>query len=167
MILPEEYTTTRKTAVDLGNYLLTDESWETTYLNSPHRNLLPEEDKRHSVDNISEVDPLAVNINAKEAYMDGLIDNIIAIILDNKYGIEREKTAALLVSNTILRPLQVSETLKCDNPISIRKLSGEGKLTKWKTCLGWYIHTHSLRVFLPKENQIAWVNDIKETLSSK
>ena len=35
-----------------------------------------------------------------------------------------------------------------------------------KTCLGWDIHTHSLRVFLTKEKQTAWENDIKEALAS-
>ena len=43
---------------------------------------------------------------------------------------------------------------------------GEGKLSDHKTCLGWYINTHSLRVFLPEEKQTAWTTDIKEALAS-
>ena len=57
--------------------------------------------------------------------MDGLIDNIITITVDNKYSIERTKNAALLVIHTLFRPLQASEPLKCDNPLSLRKIAGE------------------------------------------
>ena len=42
----------------------------------------------------------------------------------------------------------------------------EIKLSEHKTCLGWDINTHSLRVFLPKEKQTAWTTDIKEALDS-
>ena len=40
---PAEYTTVSETAIYLGNDLLRDESWDTDYLNSPHRYLLPQE----------------------------------------------------------------------------------------------------------------------------
>ena len=82
--------------------------------------------------------------------MDGFIDNIVIITVDNKYWIERVKSAALLVIHTLLQPLQASEPLKRDNPHSLRKLTGEGNLAERKTCLVWDINTHSLRVFLPK-----------------
>ena len=45
-------------------------------------------------------------------------------------------------------------------------MEGEGKLAEQKTCLGWDIHTHYLRVFIPKDKQTAWTTDIKEALSS-
>ena len=38
---PVQYTTIKKNAIYLGNDLLRDELWDTTYINSPHRNLLP------------------------------------------------------------------------------------------------------------------------------
>ena len=40
-------------------------------------------------------------------------------------------------------------------------------MSKHKTCLGWYINTHSLRVFLSKEKQTARATNIKEALASK
>ena len=64
--------------------------------------------------------------------MDGFIDNIIYITVDNKYGIERAKTAALLVINLLLQTLQASKPLKHDDQLYLRKLSGEGKLAKQK-----------------------------------
>ena len=40
-----EYTTVSEAAIELGNNLLRDESLDTDNLNSPHRYLLPQEDK--------------------------------------------------------------------------------------------------------------------------
>ena len=42
---PAEYTTVSEAAIDLGNYLLRDESWDTYDLNPTHRSLLPQEEK--------------------------------------------------------------------------------------------------------------------------
>ena len=45
---PAEYTTINEAAIDIGNDLLRDDYWDTNILNSPHRSLLPKEDKQHS-----------------------------------------------------------------------------------------------------------------------
>ena len=71
-----------------------------------------------------------------------------------------------MVIHTIFRPLPPSEPLKRDDPLSLRKLEGEGQLAQQKTCLGWDINTQSLRVSLPEDKQTAWKNDIKEALAS-
>ena len=83
--------------------------------------------------------------------MDGFIDYIITITVDYEHWIDRAKSAALLVICTLFQPIQPSEPLKRDNPLSLRKLAWEGKLAKHKTCLGWDINTHYLRVLLPKD----------------
>ena len=98
--------------------------------------------------------------------MDGFIDDIINITVDDKHWIDCAKSAALLVIHTLFRPLQPSETLKQDDPLSLRKLAGEEQLAYQKTCLGWDINTQSLRVSIPEEKQTAWTNDIKEALAS-
>ena len=67
----------------------------------------------------------------------------------------------LSLSNLIILPLHPLEPLKRDDPLSLRKLVGEGELAEHNTYLGWYINTHSLRVFLPEEKQKAWTTDIK------
>ena len=56
--------------------------------------------------------------------MDGFINDIIAITIDDLFWVERAKNVALLVIHTIFRPLHSSELLKRDDPLSIRKLSG-------------------------------------------
>ena len=95
--------------------------------------------------------------------MDGFIDDTITITVDDEHWIDRAKSAALLVIHTLFRPLQPLEPLKRDDPLSLRKLDGEGKKSEQKKCLGWDINTQSLRVSLPEEKQTAWTNDIKES----
>ena len=131
-----------------------------------HRSLLPPEEKQQSASHMENADPLAVETIATEASMDGLIDDIITITVDDDHWIDHAKSAALLVIHTLFQPLQPSEPLKQDDPLSLRKLAGEGQLVEQKTCLGWDINTQSLRVSLPEEKQTAWTNDIKEALAS-
>ena len=102
-----------------------------------------------------------MEITAIEASMDVSIDNISTITFDYEHWIDRAKSASLLVIHTLLRPLHPSEPLKRDDTIYLGKLSGEGKLAKHKTCLGWDINTYSLRVLIPEEKQTAWTNDTK------
>ena len=83
--------------------------------------------------------------------MDEFIYDIIIVTIDEPSWVERTKKAALLVIHTIFRPLQYSELLKRDDSLSTRKLAGEGQLDKLKTCLGCYIKTRYLQVFLPKK----------------
>ena len=68
--------------------------------------------------NLATADPLAVDITATESSMDGFIDNIITRTVDDKHWTERAQSAALLVIHTLFRPLQPSEPLKLDDPIS-------------------------------------------------
>ena len=44
---PAEYTTVSEAAIDLGNNLLQDQSWDTNDLNSPHQSLLTQEEKNN------------------------------------------------------------------------------------------------------------------------
>ena len=98
--------------------------------------------------------------------MDGFIDDIITITVDDKHWIDYAKSAALLVIHTLFRPLQPPEPLKRDDPLALRKLAGEGQLAEQNTCLGWDINTQSMRVSLPEVKHTAWTNEIKEALVS-
>ena len=91
-----------------------------------------------------------MDITATEVSMDGFIYDIIAITVDDDHWIDHTKSAALLVIHTLFRPLQPSEPLKRDNPLSLRKLEGEGQLAEQNTCLGWDINTQSIRASLPE-----------------
>ena len=63
---PVEYTTVGEAAIDLGNDLLQDESWDTDDLNSPHQSLLPQEDKQQSESHLVTADLLSVDITSTE-----------------------------------------------------------------------------------------------------
>ena len=115
---------------------------------------------------LATADLLAVDITSTEASMDVFIDGIITITVNDKHWIDHAKCAALLVIQTLFRPLHPSEPLKQDDTFSLRKLAGEGKLDEHKICLGWDINTHSLRLSLPEEKQTACTNDIKVALAS-
>ena len=103
---PEEYTTVSEAAIDLGNDILWGESWDTDDRNSSHRSLLPQEEKQKSEIHLAKADPLAVDITVTEASIDGFIDDIITIMVDDKQWIHHAKSAALLVIYTLFRPLQ-------------------------------------------------------------
>ena len=150
---PTKYATISEAAIDLGKDLLQDQSWYTDDLNLPHQYLLPPEEKQQPAIHLEKSDPLAAEITATEASMDGFIDDIITITVHDDHWIDRAKSAALLVIHTLFRPLQPSEPLKRDDPLSLRKLAGEMQLAEKKTCLGWDISTQSLRVSLPEEKQ--------------
>ena len=62
--------------------------------------------------------------------MDGLIYYIIPITIDNPCWVEHAKNSSLLVIHTIFRHLHPNEPLKLDDPLSLRKLAGEGQLVK-------------------------------------
>ena len=128
--VPAEYMTIREAEIDLGNDLLQDQSWDTNDLNSPHRSLLPTEEKQQSESHLEKSDPLAVDITATEASIDSFIDDITTITVDDDHWIDRAKSAALLVIHTLFRPLQPSEPLKRDNPLSLRKIAREGQLAE-------------------------------------
>ena len=98
---PVEYTTISEVAIDLGNDLPQDQSWDTDDLNSPHRSLLSPEENHQSTRHLAKADPLAVEIIATEASMDGFIDDIITITVNDDHWIDLAKSAALLVTHTL------------------------------------------------------------------
>ena len=108
---PADCTTISEAAIDLGNDLLQDQSWDTNDLNSPHRSLLPTEEKQQSESHLAKAYPLTVDITATKESMDGFIDDIITITANDDHWIDHAKIAALLVIHTLFRPLQPSEPL--------------------------------------------------------
>ena len=98
---PAEYTTISEAEIDLGNDILQYQSWDTNDLNSPHRSLIPTEEKQQSAIHLAKSDPLAVDITATEASMDGFIDDIITITFDDNHWIDCAKSAALLIIHTL------------------------------------------------------------------
>ena len=97
--------------------------------------------------------------------MDGFIDYITTITIENPCWVERAKNLALLIIHTIFIPRNSYKPLKQDDPLSLHKIAGEGQIVERKTCLGWYTHTRSLRVFLPREKETSRLQDIRASLA--
>ena len=64
--------------------------------------------------------------------MDGFIDDIITITFNETNWIERAKSAALLVIRTLSQSLQASKPIKRNDPLSQRKLAGDGETGRTK-----------------------------------
>ena len=96
-----EYTTISEAEIDVGKDLLQDQSWDTDDLNSHLISLLPPEEKQQSGSQLENSDPLAVEIIATEASVDGFINDIITITVDDDHWIDRAKSADLLVIYTL------------------------------------------------------------------
>ena len=64
-------------------------------------------------------------MEAKEASIDGFINDIIAVTIANPFWVERSKNAVLLIIHTIFRPWQSGKPLKQYYPLSLCKLVGE------------------------------------------
>ena len=62
--------------------------------------------------------------------MDGLIDGIITITIDNPSWVELANNEDSLIIHSIFRPRQSDEPLKKDDSLSLRKILGEGKLAE-------------------------------------
>ena len=54
--------------------------------------------------------------------MDGFVDDIIIITINDPSWVERAKKASLLVINTIFRMLQTYELLKRDDLLSLQNI---------------------------------------------
>ena len=91
---PSEYTTISEASIKLGNYLLMEVSWDATNLQSPHIHLLPREDYLPASCPLVKAYQLGVDIEAKEASMDGFINDIITITIDNPYWVEHAKNSS-------------------------------------------------------------------------
>ena len=83
-MIPEiaEYITAIYAAIKLENNLLREISWDSIDIQSPHRHLNQEEEYQPMSDPTSQSDTLVVNIKAKEHFMDGFIERIITLTID-------------------------------------------------------------------------------------
>ena len=82
---PAEYATISEAAIDLGNELIKDQSWDKDDFKFPQRFLLPQEEKQQSESHLETADPLEVEIKYTEESMYGFIDDIITITVDDNH----------------------------------------------------------------------------------
>ena len=66
--------------------------------------------------------------------------------------------------HSIFRPLDPNEHISRDNPVSLKKLQGEGTPSEFKTMLGWDLCTRRSRIFLPKDKCQSWSKIIEQII---
>lgn len=98
----------------------------------------------------------------RTCFVDGYIDDGMAACLDINDNVERIQHAVTLSVHTVFRPKR-DELLPRKDPLSEKKLQGEGAPSEQKTVLGWDINTWRFRVHLPVYKYIAWMIKIKST----
>ena len=151
--------------VDLAQWLHEDPSWEPSSLHSSLITKVP--DPIYANGNKRPARPLQDNIDCQDAYHDGYIDDLMAIVVatsDNT--LQRAKHAVPLILDCLFRPTfnQDSNHLERVPLLAPDKLIAEGGLTECKTILGWHVDTANLRIKIPMSKAKRYLNDIDNLL---
>ena len=161
---PALYSTVSEMIFDLCNDLVTDPTWDYRTLHSPHSTKLETPTLTDDSIPFEEAIPLMVDVPVREISFDGYIDDIIAVALDCDDNVRRSQETVPLAVHSIYRPIATNEHLTRDDPLSLRKLSGDGTPSERKTILGWSVCTRSFRVFLPDDKARFWIREISDML---
>ena len=164
---PSIYSTVSEMIFDLANDLVNDKNWNPEKLHSPHSEKLAEPQHMEKYVEFEIANDLFVHIPEKEVSYNGYIDDEIMIALEKLNNARRGQEAVPVTVHGIFRPLDKIETARRNDPLSLRKLSGEGTPCEQKVVLGWLICTRSFRIFLQQEKVIYWTDEIDELLKWK
>ena len=163
---PALYSVVSDAVFDLANDLLDDEHLIVDNLHSPNRSELPAPIPMDPAIEYGQAKPLLPPVVYKAAFVEGYIDDGVAATIDGPNHIERLQNAVPLAVHTFFRPLQ-KERLPRKDPLSKKKLQGEGAPSEEKIVLGWTINTRRFSVNLPLHKHIAWTKDINRVIENK
>ena len=68
--------------------------------------------------------------------------------------------------HTSFRPLAKYEPVAREDPLSLRKLEGDGTPAERKIVLGWLLDTREFKIYLPAEKALHWITDINSMLQA-
>ena len=162
---PAEFSQLSDVIFDLANDLITCDEWDPDKLPAPLATHIPLTKRiKDSIPFANALDPdVTLPINMKST-CDGYIDDGIAIVLDNTDTtkmVERTRQAMVMALHTIFRP-NAGEEQRMPRPEAdyLRKLAAEGGLAEEGTVLGWHINTRSLKISLPDNKAVGWIQQI-------
>ena len=160
---PSDYCVISEPVVDLSNDILRDNSWDPSKTYSPLRSKFDKPTQRYDdATPFEPARPLFVPVPYAPAVVDGYIDDLITCVVFTDKWLERAQNAAPLAIHCAFRPTDPSDSLPRADPISERKLKGEGTPDEKKTVLGWDIDTRKFRVYLPRKKAEEWKREISE-----
>ena len=74
--------------------------------------------------------------------------------LDESDLVTKAQNTLSIGVHTVTRPVHRNEPIFRNDPLSKRKLEGEGTASETNLILGWIINTRTFHVYLPKEKYI-------------
>ena len=161
---PSKHDTPSNITVDLGQALMDDETWDPNQVHSPQACQIPPLIRQEEMTPFGQAHPLAVNIQAKDCFADGYVDDLISVAINTTQSTLRARHGIALAAHTIFRPTNKDDPLPRNDILSIAKLLAESRLEEIKTVLGWVINTRLFCISLPSEKSQRWLLDIKAIL---
>ena len=152
--------------VELAQMIMDDPTWDPKDLHSPRAADIPEVKRLPAEIPFGQAHPLKVTIDdPKDSYVDGFIDDLISIILDQMNFPERGRHAVALALHTFFRPTNPDDPVPRDDILSLRKLLAEGGLEETKMVLGWFIDTRRFIIKLARDKATRWIMDIDDLIT--
>ena len=164
---PSMYSLISEAIFDLTNDLLMDQAWNPDTLRSPHHDHFQPPQPLDKNIKFGKANKLHVYVPTRETFCDGYIDDCVTMALNKQILVKKAQNALPLGVHSVMRPVHPQEPILRNDPLSKRKLLGEGTPSEDKLILGWIINTRTFRVYLPKEKYIAWKTLIDEMITSK
>ena len=162
---PSIYSDVSESIFDLANDILHNPTWDPTVLHSPHTEILQPPEITSADDPFSRAKPLAIHIPLRETMTDGYIDDAITFAVQSETNIMRAQNALPLAVHTIFKPATPTDQKIREDPLSLRKLEGDGTPSEEKIVLGWLLNTISLSIHLPLDKAHFWITEIRHMLT--
>ena len=138
-----------------------DPTWDPTTLLSSHYQKLQSPEVSDPAVPFATAKPLAIDIPFCPMWTDGYIDDAITYVVDYSDNVIRAQNAVLLALHTVFRPAIPSENDIRNDPISERKLEGDGTPSERKIVLGWLLDTRQFKSYLPFDKAHHWISEIE------
>ena len=151
--------------VDLAQQILDDPTWDPSILHSPHHDKIPMPERLPDNIPFGEAHALSVKMERPtDAYIDGYVDDLMALLLDSGNLSERGRQVVALAIHIFFRPVNENDPLPREDVLSLRKLLGEGKLEEVKVILGWMVDSRRFTIKLTEDKANAWIKDLDEII---
>ena len=163
---PNEWCLISELMVDFATALIEDSSWDPSELFNPNEDIptdIDYVDPSIKIENVKNV--IFENRKTKKSYIDGYIDDLLTIILEELDLLKRGLHVIPLICLILFRPVHKNEPILRTDILSKAKLIAEGMLAERKTFLGWIIDSRRMRVYLPQLKTLRWMNELDELLS--
>ena len=161
---PSRYSEISEALFDTANDIIEDGTWNPDKLRSRHHDKLQPAENLDMKIKFEKAKELDVDIPLREIVVDGYIDDSITIVLNRNDNLKKDQNAIPLIVDAFMRPTSTNEIVERKEGIQLVKLQGEGTPSERKIVLGWLLDSRELKIHLPLDKGICWVNDINDII---